>query len=365
MKIIEVEHAPLEDWEARVPFDQRSAIDDDLLQREQRLLAGTRKSAQALRQLRDEYRGQIRSLVGEAKIREIQERYARLIAQFAELPSRFPHTPEGEREEGERWQQLKQEKHELYHGLGFDTKKAIALRKRYLDKARVAIESSIDLDAEMPRETPTEPPRATSNPWTWVAPPYLGQWTWTPAPTGSAGYRWRSATASAKTGEVHLWSAMDLFGADDSDWSTIGLMGEVGFWFQMPAAGAVEAWIYLLDINADYSGQLRDESGCSDAAVEQLSRAYIWTSGSVERYSTLIDYRRGESEGSWAISLTPGKTISRNLLSQKAYAGGEWVYVTAGVRDLNYFWVDDMSCQSRITSQWSVKYVAVRSTGAP
>ena len=32
---------------------------------------------------------------------------------------------------------------------------------------------------------------------------------------------------------------------------------------------------------------------------------------------------------------------------------------------LNYFWVDDMTCRSRMTSQFFLKQVAVRSTGAP
>jgi hypothetical protein len=36
-----------------------------------------------------------------------------------------------------------------------------------------------------------------------------------------------------------------------------------------------------------------------------------------------------------------------------------------GVRDMNYFWVNDMSCRSTMTSSWFVNHVVIRSTGAP
>jgi hypothetical protein len=121
------------------------------------------------------------------------------------------------------------------------------------------------------------------------------------------------------------------------------------------------------DINTDYTGFLYDESGCSDADVHQLSRLYLWTGGSSERYVTVAKVKRGEDdEGSWAqYFTTPGTVIARHFFSQKAYAAGEWVYGAIGVKDFNCFWVDDMTCRSRMVSQWFVKQIAVRSTGAP
>ena len=161
-------------------------------------------------------------------------------------------------------------------------------------------------------------------------------------------------------------SWIERFGADDSDWLKTDTMCEVGFWYRMPVAGILEVWAWFQDINTDYTGFLNDESGCSDADVHQLSRLYLWTNASTERYSTMVDYHRGEHEGSWGNTLTsPGTVIAKHFFSQKTYAAGEWVYAAIGVRDYNYFWVDDMSCRSRMYSKWFVKQTAVRSTGAP
>ena len=210
--------------------------------------------------------------------------------------------PEAEAEEREHRESLKREKHELYHGIGFDTGRAIALRRKYLKEARKLVAGSLEPDAELPRDAALEEPKPTNNPWTWAFPPYTGQWTHESAFGGSRGSRWRTRSANAASGELYLWSRADLFGADDSDYSVVDIMGEVGFWFRMPAAGLVEAWVWYQDIDTDYTGQLWDESGCSDADIQQLSRVYMWTGGSSERYSTVIDYRRGESSGSWPAS---------------------------------------------------------------
>jgi hypothetical protein len=243
----------------------------------------------------------------------------------------------------------------------------VIIRKKYLKRAVEILKQGADLGAEMPADDQAEEPKPTNNPWTWIFPPFAHQWVNLVVSDGSRGQRYRTFNTSATTGEIALWNRMNLSGADDSDWSQIDIMGEVGFWFQMPAAGLVEVWIRYQDINTDYTGNLQDESGCSDANLQQLSRAYLWTAGSTERYSTIVDYRRGESEGSWAVGgpSMPGDIISKHLFSNQSYATNEWVYVSVGIRDMNYFWVDDMSCRSDMMSRWFVNHVAIRSTGAP
>ena len=367
MKIFPINNTPVQELETEIPVEVRLAAQEQLIQRQQRLFDTEKKLSLELAQLREEYKEDIRYLVGAENIEKHANQYQELLAQIAETPKKFPRTSEGEKKEEEYTKGLKKQKHELYHSIGFDTKRAIVIRKKYLKRARDILEQSLEPDAEMPSDADTEEPQPTNNPWTWVFPPYSGQWTHTVQSSGSRGSRWSSLNASAVTGEIYLWNRMDLFGADDSDWSKVDIMAEVGFWFRMPAAGLVEVWIRYQDINTDYTGQLWDESGCSDADIQQLSRAYLWTSGSTERYSTIVDYRRGESEGSWAVGgpTSPGQILSKHLFSHKSYAAGEWVYVAAGARDLNYLWVDDMSCRSIMTSNWFVNHVVVRSTGAP
>lgn len=367
MKIFHVDDTLVQNLEAEVPIEIRFAVQEQLVERQKRFFDTNRELSLKLARLRDEYKEDIRYLVGAESFEKYAEQYSSLLARIAEAPKKFLRTPKGEKEEEEYKRGLKKEKHELYHNIGFDTKRAIVIRKKYLKRARGIFEQSLEPDAEIPADADTEEPKPKGNPWTWVFPPYSGQWTHIVESNGSKGYRWRTLNASSATGEISLWNRMELFGADDSDWSRIDIMSEVGFWFRMPAAGLVEVWIRYQDINTDYTGHLWDESGCSDADVQQLSRAYLWTSGSTERYFTNVDYRRGESEGSWVVGgpTTPGQIRSIHLFSGKSYAANEWVWVTAGVRDKNYFWVDDMSCRSIMTSDWFVNHVVIRSTGAP
>lgn len=367
MKIFRVQDTPVQNLENEIPIEVRFAAQEDSVKRQQRLLSTDKEISLGHARLREKYRKEMYQLIGAETIKEHAEQFNKLLARIAETSTKFPRTPKGEKEEEKLRKRLKKEKHELYHSWGFDIEKGLVLRKKYLENARKILEQGIESDAEMPADADTEEPKPTSNPWTWVFPPYGHQWTNTVQSSGSRGSRSRTLNASAATGEISLWNQMVLSGADNSDWSKIDIMSEVGFWFRMPAAGLVEVWIRYQDINTDYTGQLWDESGCSDADIRQLSRVYLWTKGSTERYSTTVDYRRGESEGSWAVGgpTYPGQILSKHLFSNKSYTANEWVYVAAGVRDMNYFWLDDMTCRSTMTSKWFVNHVAIRSTGAP
>jgi len=367
MKIFTVNERSIQQLEADTPLDASIALQEDQLQRQKRLLQSSKDLSLQLRRLHDEYKEEILYLVGKERFDKYIGQYAELLARFAAVPGSFSRTRDGSRSEEEARKHLKAEKHRLYHAMGFDTSRAIVLRKRYLQRAREALDSSLEPDAQIPADASTVAPEPTSNPWTWVFPPYVHGWTSIQESNGSRGVRQRTLSATPTSGEINLWSRNELYGADDSDWSRIDIMSEVGFWFRMPAAGLVEAWIRYQDVNTDYTGQLGDESGCSDADIQQLSRVYLWTSGSTERYSTVVDYHRGEREGSWAVggATGPGATLSRQFFSNRTYAAGEWVYVAAGARDLNYFWVDDMWCRSVMQTRWFVNHVVVRSTGAP
>jgi hypothetical protein len=350
----------------QVPLKDRLALEENLMERQKRLIAKSKELNEGLDGLRADYQRVIRGLIGEEKYKANLEKLQKICQQFNTDPNRLVLNNESEMAEQKLRRRLAREKHDFYHQLGFDTKKAVAIRKETVAKAKSITNRLIDLDLGMAPGPPAPEPKPTNNPWSWYMPPYSHQWNSIQYSGGSAGSIWRSANSSATTGEINLMSWIQLYGAGDSDWLKTDAMCEVGFWFMMPAAGILEVWAWFQDINSDYSGFLYDESGCSDADVHQLSRLYLWTGGSTERYVTTVDYTRGESEGTWSDSLTaPGAIIARQFFSQKAYAAGEWVYAAIGVRDYDYFWVDDMSCRSRMYSQYFVKQVALRSTGAP
>ena len=352
--------------EHQVPLRDRFALHDGLIGREQRLLSKDKALVSALTELNDAYRREVVALVGEEVFRANSERHRQTCRGFATLRDRHAHTPDGERARQDERRRLRQAKHEFYHGLGIDIARVRAIRKESLAQARAVARQHIDLELEAPAAGDARPPGPTTNPWTWYTPAYAYQWGSIPSAGGSAGTSWKSAQAWATTGEINLMSWIELFGASDKDWRKTDAMCEVGVWFQLPAAGVIEAWAWFQDINTEYSGLLEDESGCSDAYVRQLSRLYLWTTDSTERYVTVKDYERGESEGQWTDSLTaPGFIRPVRFFSQKAYAAGQWVYAAFGVRDFNLFQVDDMTCRSRMYSQYFVKQLALRSTGAP
>jgi hypothetical protein len=349
-----------------IPLDIRFALQDSLIERQHRHLARNKELAASLANLRQECQRELYIIIGEERYRNNLARYQELREKFAQVPRMVRSTLEGERAEREQRRRLRAQRHEFYHNLGFDTEQAIRIRKDYLARARAAVDANLAADLTMPSDDAAEEPRPTSNPWKWYLPPYEGQWSNILWFSGTAGSRWKDVNAWTTSGEIRLLSIQELFGAGDADASHIEAMTEIGFWFKMPAAGLVEVWAYLQDINTDYTGQLWDESGCSEADVQQLARIYIWTSNSVERYITHVDFKRGEQEGAWADYYTsPGSINPKHFFSNQAYAAGEWVYVAIGLQDSNYFWLNDMACKSVMVSQWFVKATAVRSTGAP
>jgi hypothetical protein len=349
-----------------IPLDIRFALQHSLIERQHRHLARNKELAASLANLRQDCQRDLYTLIGEERYRDNLARCQALRDEFAQVPRMFPPTLEGERAGREQRRRLCMQKHDLYHNLGFDIYQARRIQKDYLARARAVADAYLVADLTMPPGDAAEEPSPTSNPWKWYLPPYGWQWSNILWFSGTAGSRWKDVHSWTTSGEMRLFSMQQLFGASDADASHIEAMTEIGFWFQMPAAGLVEVWAYLQDINTDYTGQLWDESGCSDADVRQLARIYIWTSNSVERYITHVDFKRGEQEGAWANYYTsPGSINSRHFFSNKAYAAGEWVAVTIGLQDSNYFWLNDMACKSVMTSQWFVKAAAVRSTGAP
>lgn len=265
--------------------------------------------------------------------------------------------------------QLATEARRFIAQLGVDARKIEQVQKKYLAEARAAVEDAMGARDVAPYVaiSPDETPTPQHNPWQWRSAPYAGQW----GTQGSYGTRGTRAVWHSEdriTGEIACWSNMNVAGADDSDTTYTDAYSELQFWFQMPAAGLVEVWLYLQAIDTPYGGCLSDEWGLSDANIQELSRPYLWVLSPLgtPRYGTLLDYRRGEDEGCWSGTIaTAGAYRYAHLFSLDSYAAGQWVLCGVGIHDYSYFWVNDMTCHTNMTSRWFLKNVAVRSTGAP
>jgi hypothetical protein len=219
--------------------------------------------------------------------------------------------------------------------------------------------------------SPAELPSHSSNQWEARSAPYEGQWGISHS-GGTRGDRWERHSENRLSGEINCESGLSIYGADDGDYSYAIALSEMEFRFQMPAAGLVEVVATFQAIDTPYSGCLEDELGYSDANIQQLSRPYLaMPSLSGEdrdyRFGTFLDYRRGEhEEGCWSDTIAPTANLRwAHLYSLRSYAAGVWVSCSVGIHDYNFIGVNDMSCHTYMRSRWLLKYVSVRSTGAP
>jgi hypothetical protein len=123
MKIFHVNETPTQQLEAAVPSPIRLSAQEQLLQRQQRLCSAGKEVSLRLTQLREEYKDEIQYLIGPETFEKYAAQYEELLNRIAEVSRRFPRTALGEKEEAEYRARLKQEKHEFYHHLEFDTKR--------------------------------------------------------------------------------------------------------------------------------------------------------------------------------------------------------------------------------------------------
>ena len=286
--------------ETNIPLEARLGLDDQLLERQQRLQAGSRELCLGLARVHEEYRGRVREMVGEARYQESLPRFQELLGRFAALPERRALTPENDRQMRELRKKLAREKHEYYHGLGIDLPLVLQMRAEAKTRAREIVESSLHRELEMPSEEAPEPnPPTTRGAGVSRRTPASGIRLLPPtAPT-------RAARSGSRPARIPRRGRSTSIPGSSCGEQGIRLPEDrrdvrSGLLFQMPAAGLLEVWAYYQDINTDYTGFLYDESGCSDADVHQLSRLYLWTGGSTERYANAVEVRRGEDdEGEW------------------------------------------------------------------
>lgn len=349
--------------------EARLAAVNDAATRDKELASTHFNLFRTLRQLKDECKKEIRSAIGAGKLEDYEKAHERAKQRFLDLANVTRSTTESLKLASQMRRQVLTDVKQTVGRLGIDAKKIEAIQKKYISEARSEIERAFLAREEAPyvEVSPGEAPTRSHNPWQWRSAPYDGQWG-TQGSDGTRGTRWVSHFENRLTGEINCWSSMNISGADDSDFTTTTAYSELQFWFQMPAAGLVEVWLYLQAIDTPWGGCLEDEWGISDADIQQRSQPYLWVISPFgnPRYGTLLDYRRGEDEGCWGGTIASGGDYRyAHLFSYDSYAAGQWILCGVGILDYNYFWVDDETCNTYLTNRWFLRDVAVRSTGAP
>lgn len=345
-----------------------SAVDDHAAREKQVVTVRTKLSTQ-LGELQAGCKKDLRSVISPEQADNYEKFHARTKQRIVDLTSVTQQTTESLNLEDKMRRQIAGEARRFTAQLGVDATKISQVQKRYLAAARTAVEDATNSHDVAPyvAVSADEVPTVEHNPWQWRNAPFSGQWG-SQASFGTRGTRWVWHHENRLSGELGCWSSMNISGADDSDTTYTDAYSELQFWFQMPAAGLVEVWLYLQAIDTPFGGCLYDEWGFSDANIQELSRPYLWVLSPFgsPRYGTLLDYRRGEVEGCWSGSIaTAGAYRYAHLFSFDSYAAGQWVNCGVGIHDFDYFWVNDMTCHTHTTGRWFLKNVAVRSTGAP
>jgi hypothetical protein len=357
--------------EQDIPRDLEFAAIESSIERDKANLVKNKELSKVLDQIREDCTKEVLALVG-PKTNEYQEFRQKRREYAAKMRPLFRPTPQGEQVKNEFKRKSLAEALEFVKGLGIDTNKIVQVQKKYLEKSRSALQKTFNIP-HVPYDdhiSTTELPVGPDDPWTRMYPPYVDSWG-TTSHFRSSGrtYTWASHWEDNLTGEIYCGSDMRLIDPDyDSCWTEA--YSGVFVWFQMPASGSLEAWMYLQASGSPYfSGVLEDEWGWSSAEVEQLSDPFLEVvqpgSNRHTNHGNLLTYVRGDDEGSWWGEIAqPNGFRYVHLNSDKTFVEGEWLCILLGIHDFQYIYADDMTCKSTLWSKWFVRQIALKSTGS-
>lgn len=212
-----------------------------------------------------------------------------------------------------------------------------------------------------------------TNPWTIFRAPFAG-WSWYYT-TNLHGYEFRPT--------LHLDSGTGLIGNGNSlvaPRNDGGIYGEadynaaVAFWYRMPAAGLLEAWIEL--------------EAVQDFTISNMRWEYIfpWSfpsgAANINAYVTLKadGPRPGEWQRAWvdsygqsfprpgsgdSVYYPPGSRHYFHLFSDQVFDAGTWVLVQVGSLTTNSCRTNQIYATSDAIYRWRVVTAQVHSTGEP
>jgi hypothetical protein len=357
----------IENMNKEVPRELRLSGAESSLEGDKSSFARCKELSDNLHQMRDESMKAMLDLLG-SKSNEYFEFQRKLRERSSEIRSLFTPTPDGEKMRDAFKRKSLAETREFIKTLKINPSDIKLIQKNYQTQARLIAEKEMDIaDSPYVDTTTTNFPKRSNNPWTWMIPPYFGTYGFQYSDRSGGGGVTVSHYENAVTGELNCTSYMGDNDAGDYDYYFATARSTILVWYRMPVTGLVETWADLQSIDTYYNGWLHDEWGFSNAGVQQLSRAYlqvVYPSEGRERFGTLLDYRRGESEGSWSGNVTwPGSHLYPHLFSIDVYPAGQWVLMRIGVTDFHNVWIDDMAFGSGMVNRWFIRDIPIRSTG--
>jgi hypothetical protein len=232
----------------------------------------------------------------------------------------------------------------LLDEIGFDWQRAGRLQNAYLDDARKLL--AVD-GGRFPRP----PIGPAKSPWVTYSPPYSGD---------SWSYQWdRSDEASDPvfarhldrgTGRIGSSIKTQLSGADDDDFLNAYYYTALNVWHTALATGPLEGYVTFEFNASSYSGQVKDESGFSDATYNQWARArfrVLDSAGVMDAQESRIFSFAGTDWGdgaSWNNYVAKPRDLhSYYFRTNESFSQGSLLVVEAGVWNVTWFLSNDES----------------------
>jgi hypothetical protein len=351
------------------PEDVKFAAVDDVFKREQEMRATEHELWTVLLKLRNEANREKQAVFGAEKWKKYNAFREEQRTRAAELQDSFTASVEGEQRKKEFRSQQVTDSRSLIKELDVDVGKIESIQERYKMRAQEAIARVHRTygDIQFAKARPSNMPKLTDNPWTFKYPPFAAQYGWQ-ATYASTGYAIAQHGENRLTGEIGCNVSSSVPDASNSDNTSSVAGSEMRLWFQMPAPGMIEAYILLQSIDNQHNGWLEDEFGFSDASLWLWGQLYMNVGDAGKgRQMYLVNYSRGEDdEGRWAQTVAqPGEYRYCHLYSLQSFAPGQWKFIRIGIWDWGWGWVDDMAFSMSMTNRWLIRWIALRSTGAP
>jgi hypothetical protein len=356
-----------------VPLEVRRAVLEHLLVARQEDLARVGEHAAAVDAIRDDHRSRLAKAVG---ARNLQSLRRGVEADEAARRERIrpPAGPEMDLQEAEK---LQKERASQSAALLRDLKVGAKTLRSENERTRRLLEELLPKppmrDGEpviliRTEDVPEAIREGTANPWTSFAPPYAG-WAWNYY-WWADGFGW-SGTPFVNPGAGFSGTTNSLSNgnAGDFDYGWGEFNASVGFWYRMPAAGLVEAWIQGQSAAAHHHVSLYDEWGWSDSFAYQYDYLTLKATGATPSGLATSQmswfFESGHTDGHWDKHyLCNACTYWAHLYSDIAFPAGTWVYVEVGTRTTNSCFANDVSVYSTADFRWFYPKVWVESTGA-
>lgn len=213
----------------------------------------------------------------------------------------------------------------------------------------------------LPGEIPQAVREGKLNPWVEKVAP-CSSWAWW-YDGFTEGFAF-DPTAYADSAAAFVGNVSYLHDSDAGDFDTgnVDFESRVGWWYKMPSAGIIEAWVEMQPSECLHYLSLHNEFGVSDSFSNQYDYAtFRVRGGSYRTSSSSYHWWDGYTSGSWSIyHLTPGSSYWFHFFSAEAYAKDAWVLPEAGTMSRHRTFANDVSVYSKMDFRFFIKRMYLR-----